>query len=861
MGRAGLCRLGGLSAALLLLFVLVASAAATDGFLLGRPKASPAEQVKAVQGLVSRLLGPQYLPSFQLTVSSSPNLTTDYFQLSSKQIDSKTVIFIEGSSGVSLASGLYHYLKHYCNAIVTWGEDGTGNQLSLPSPLPPVVVDAKKGEGSEEEEEEEGEDQEVVVATVPYRYYMNVCTVSYSSAWWQWDRWEKEIDWMALHGINLPLSFTGQEYIWSLVYTKLGLTEEEVAEYLGGPAFLAWTRMGNVQEWGGPLTSTWQFAQAQLQKKILQRQRQFGMIPVLPGFAGHVPKAIQRIFPKANLTEGYWNSFTSPYNPTYLLDPLDPAFLQIGSTFIKLQTSYFGTDHIYNADTFNEMTPVSSDASYLAATSKAVLQGMKVADPSAKWLMQGWLFLSGWWNPDRIKAYLGSISNDEMVILDLYSETTPIWSQTNSYFGKPFIWCMLHNFGGNRALYGNLSSIATLPLEALHTPGSTMVGMGMTPEAIEQNPVMYELLTDMAWLSSAPNVSQWLIDYARQRYGSSSPSAEQSWMLLHQSVYQQPKIDKSKVELLPDFSVPWNANSNPLSDTTMLTSAWYNLLKSKNEFVGGKVTGPWTYDLVDVSRQVLVNLFYDANRLMSVVYKDYINKNQQLPKPTLRMESIGNAMLQMISDLDRLLATDSNYLLGKWVNRAQKWATTSEEAHQLDFNAKNQITLWGPNGEINDYASKQWSGLLSAYYSRRWSLLLFEVVWAMEFGQPFDPSSYHQKALALGQLWATYSFNQTFPSKPSGEDSYKVANELYANYSSEALLSKFYTKQEGRDAPGNDMFANVPAWTKDLGQLAFLCNLDPACAGFNTNGWLKYSVSPTVPSSVDLWVKKAARKN
>jgi alpha-N-acetylglucosaminidase len=50
-----------------------------------------------------------------------------------------------------------------------------------------------------------------------FRYYQNVCTVSYSFVWWDWARWEREIDWMALHAINLPLSFNAQEAIWQRV--------------------------------------------------------------------------------------------------------------------------------------------------------------------------------------------------------------------------------------------------------------------------------------------------------------------------------------------------------------------------------------------------------------------------------------------------------------------------------------------------------------------------------------------------------------------------------------------------------------------------------------------------------------------
>ena len=73
-----------------------------------------------------------------------------------------------------------------------------------------------------------------------FRYYQNVCTVGYSSVWWAWPRWEREIDWMALHGINLPLALTGQEAIWRRVYLELGLTPAEIDQHFTGPAFLPW---------------------------------------------------------------------------------------------------------------------------------------------------------------------------------------------------------------------------------------------------------------------------------------------------------------------------------------------------------------------------------------------------------------------------------------------------------------------------------------------------------------------------------------------------------------------------------------------------------------------------------------------
>ena len=81
-----------------------------------------------------------------------------------------------------------------------------------------------------------------------YRYYMNVCTFGYSYVWWGWERWEREIDWMAMNGINIPLAFVGyipfqsltpsQEYVFGEVYSDMGLTEEELLEHFTGIAFL-----------------------------------------------------------------------------------------------------------------------------------------------------------------------------------------------------------------------------------------------------------------------------------------------------------------------------------------------------------------------------------------------------------------------------------------------------------------------------------------------------------------------------------------------------------------------------------------------------------------------------------------------
>ena len=50
----------------------------------------------------------------------------------------------------------------------------------------------------------------------------------------------------------------------------------------------------------------------------------------------------------------------------------------------------------------------------------------------------------------------------------------------------------------------------------------------------------------------------------------------------------------------------------------------------------------------------------------------------------------------------------------------------------------------------------------------------------------------------------------------------------------------------------------LEAWHTDVGVLAALCDMDPDCAGFNTNGRLKSNVTGRVATAgVNLYVKVA----
>ena len=101
----------------------------------------------------------------------------------------------------------------------------------------------------------------------------------------------------------MPLNISGEEAVLMKVWKHFGLQEEEIRESFTGPPFLPWNRMMDIDRWKGPLPQKFIDRQEALQKKILQRERELNMKPVLPAFNGKVPAAFARLYPEAHIKE------------------------------------------------------------------------------------------------------------------------------------------------------------------------------------------------------------------------------------------------------------------------------------------------------------------------------------------------------------------------------------------------------------------------------------------------------------------------------------------------------------------------------------------------------------------------------
>ncbi|GAV06611.1 hypothetical protein RvY_16572-2 [Ramazzottius varieornatus] len=372
-------------------------------------------------------------------------------------------------------------------------------------------------------------------------------------------------------------------------------------------------RMGNIRRWAGPLSNNWLRGQLDLQHKILARMTSLGMMPILPGFGGIVPEALIRIYPQLNYSRvESWAGFPDNLSSSFLLEPTENLYVTLGQEFITEMKREFGdVTHFYNADSFNEQRPNTSAQTFIKNVADATFKGMVAADPDAIWVMQGWLFYydADFWTPELTKSLLTEAPLGRMIVLDLDADAFPIWPSTQSFYGQPFIWCMLHNYGGVQGLYGRISHINKDPMEARNASGSTMIGVGLTMEGINQNEVMYELMNEMSWRTQPVAIDEWMANFTGRRYGDSNDDAHLTYQILGKKVLDHPTTWANQgryiVTRRPHFNYP-----EPMwYDPKDVFESFSHLLRAATVLAK---TDMLLYDIVDLSRQSLQIVFHST---------------------------------------------------------------------------------------------------------------------------------------------------------------------------------------------------------------------------------------------------------
>lgn len=624
-----------------------------------------------------------------------PTAEEDYFELSTRG----SKIVVRGNNWISVAVGLNWYLKYHAGVHVAWN-----NPHPKLNNLPKVSGVVRQSTDK------------------LMRYYLNYCTVSYSMAFWDWERWQQEIDWMALHGINMPLAVVGTSTVWRNTMLRLGYTADEINRFVAGPAHQAWWLMNNLEGWGGPNPDSYYTNQAALEQKILAEYKAWGIEPVMAGYSGMMPS-----FAPANPTAdmnlqmqdpGKWCS----YNRPAFLQPSDPRFTQIAAIYYQELEKLYGISHYYAIDPFHEGGSIKGVDLTQAGT--ALFDAMRAASPGSVWVIQSW-------QAAPYKALIDHLPRGGVVVLDLQSDERPQWGDKQSpwyrkdgFWGHDWLYCLLLNFGANEGLYGKMQRLIDGYYAAKESPfNASLMGVGATMEGIENNPVMYELIFELPWRAEKFTKSSWIDNWVLARYGRTLPQTLEAWKILSNTVYDFPTMparegtNESVFCSRPALEIQrvssWG-NTVIGYDTRQLERALQLMISVSEQYRG---CNNFEFDLVDVARQALANRGQEVLAdLLQAFDKGERNNFARLSK---KFEG-------MITLQDSLLNARPEFMVGTWIDRAKRMGGKNKaEIAFYEWNARTLITTWGNRtaanqGGLRDYSHRQWGGLTADFYLPRW---------------------------------------------------------------------------------------------------------------------------------------------
>lgn len=688
-----------------------------------------------LSGLISRIL-PYHKDqiSVHITKSSSPS-NEDFFELSTDQ----GKLHLSGNNLVSAAYGLNWYLKYYCHCSLSF----CGDQLDLPLKLPQIEGRVHKK------------------TALVKNFYMNYCTFGYTTAFWDWQRWEREIDLMALNGVNTPMAMVGAEVVWRNTLRHFQYSDDEIKDFLCGPAYLGWLLMGNLEKHGGPFPEEWFQKRVDLQRKIVARMREYGMTPVFQGFFGMVPHSLHLKYPEANIIDqGEWMGFKRPP----ILLSTDPLFAQMAEVWYDEYEKLYGRTTCFAGDLFHEGGNVEGvDVSKIAS---GVEKSMIDYEPNSKWFLQCW---GG--NPKD--ELLEGLSPEHVVVIDLSAEFWSRWKERKGFNGFPWIWSHITNYGGNVGLHGRLDAInrGVIAGKTDAFASKSMIGTGSAPEGIEVNPVTFDLANEMRWATDSVNMYDWIKQYAHRRYGTCHKNIEEAWKIFYETAYgsyQQHRRPSESVfcakPSLKGQSITASAWSQCriFYDPTTFAKGVALFLESAEDY---KAKETYRYDAVDMVRQYLADL---GRISYSELVEAYQNKHKEL------FNEKASCFLQIMLDQDRLLSSHPSFFVEHWVAQARAYSDVKEYQDLYEYNARQLIGTWiDKNNSLRDYAHREWGGMLRDYYYPRWKTYLDDLRRQLDGAKASEDASYDAERRWI-ESHNVYKLN--------GEDSVELAVSLFKKY-------------------------------------------------------------------------------
>jgi alpha-N-acetylglucosaminidase len=660
-----------------------------------------AQTVRPAEEVLRRVM-PGLAPQIHLELRAAKD-GRDSFRVSG----TKGNIHVQAATIPTLLFGVNWYLRYVAHMDVTTN----GVQLGRPGVLLPAVLEPIEKP-----------------ALYKWRYALNENTDGYTSPYWDEARWRREIDVLALTGINAVLIERGADLIYYEMFHDAGYSDEAIRKWITQPAHQNWQLMGNMCCFIEPISMELLKKRAESAKKLMSMLRELGMLPVLPGYYGMVPADFATVKPGAHVVakQGEWNGFTRPG----WLDPRDANFKTLAASFYKHQHELYGDSAIYDMEIFQEGGAAGDVPKGEAA--KRIQAALKGAHPEALWMMMAW-------QDNPMPEVMSAVDPTHVLVADIEQGRIPRDNRDEMFHGAQWLYGGLWEFGGRTTLGAPLYDYAERMPEMAAKPGNHIVGTALFTEGLDTNPFAFELYNEMAWHSEPVDLSQWTNEYTVHRYGMRDVHAEKAWQVLLKTAYGYRAGDGTVNTGEKDAAHDDLFSAQP-SLTTIHAATWspdkmhYNAEDLKPALTELLQVAPelresetYRFDLADLSRQVLAN---ESRAMLPKIKAAYEAGDQKT------FVALTDRWLLRMRLMDSLLQTNQYFLLGRWLQLVPAWASSAEEKKQLNYDARSILTTWGDRKAsefgLHEYANRDWAGLTGDYYLPRWKMYFDSLLVSMD---------------------------------------------------------------------------------------------------------------------------------
>ena len=645
-------------------------------------------------------------------------------------------VCLQADDAVSMAVGYFSFLRDWCGGEFTADHKLFYQAFALPKEPKSAVLPHK------------------------VRTCLEDTFFSCGACWWDWVRWEKEIDYMAMNGVNMPLCAVGSEAVWMRTMMEIGMSEPYALTEISGPAYWGWQLSNCFFGCVPQVRKETVDARIQLGRRIFEREKELGMKPILHAFSGYVSRLFIKAKIHARLNKiDSWCKFPEQYQVL----TRDPMFMRIASTYLKNQALLLGESDYYLADPFYAHAPAKKNDAFLAGFGTAVLHAMTAHNENAVWVLHA---------SSAKPAMLSVIDPARLLVLCDEPKEAPQ--------GVPYVLTTRYNGCDVTALHGSMDAVRA---RSGQSDDPQLCGVGVSTDGSGCNETFSRFA--MASLSGQAEARPWLSRYLANRWHTQAELGQIVDGLLATCYRpEQPRREYGSVICArPSLAPNHTAVGDAGCDVGYENQALFDAIKA---MLAVEAQGyEYELDVCDLLRQALSN---KAGELCKAALSGFRTKN------VAQFETGTNAFLQLIEDLDRLLMTKKEFALPYHLEQARSCGATDDEKQNFEINLLAQITLFGPirDNDLYDCCWKEWGGLLKTFYLKRWRALFEYLAVSFKKRLPertkeqslgrdaFLGSDFNRRLAQMERSWVSEYAPEY--DRVAKEDTLAVAKELLAKY-------------------------------------------------------------------------------